>query len=76
MSAKYWSRMRKYSRSRPAITLHFTRQPDDPIILVAVANRPAHDFIMVPDRATDEEQYRLVRDYTRGLTREELAALN
>jgi hypothetical protein len=68
--------MRKYSRARPAITLHFTRQPDDPIIMVALANRPPHDIILLPEGVTDEQMYLLVRAYTKDLTRLELLELN
>lgn len=67
--------MRNYSRARRAVTLHFTRHPGDSIIRVALANRAAHDIITVPDGATDEQLYHLVRDYTKALTRDELAAL-
>lgn len=67
--------MRKYSRARRAVTLHFSRHPGDSVIRVALANRPAHDIILLPPDVTDEQLYHLVRDYTKALTREELAAL-
>lgn len=76
MSAKYWSRMRKHSRAKRAVTLHFTRHPDDVVIRVARANRAAHDIILVPEGATDADLYHLVRDYTRDLSRLDLFILS
>lgn len=64
--------MRRFSRSQRAVTLHFTRHPGDSVILVALANRPAHDLILLPGRLTDEQLYQKVREYTRDLTRHEL----
>lgn len=75
MSAKYWSRQRRFSRADRAVTLHFTRHPGDTVIRVALANAPAHDIILVPPGSSDEQQYRLVRDYTRDLTRSDLRTL-
>lgn len=76
MSARYWSRSRTYSRAHRAVTLHFTRHPGDTIIRVALANRPAHDLILVPEGANDLELYHLVRDYAKALTRAELQDLS
>lgn len=64
--------MRKFTRTQRAVTLHFIRHPGDGVIMVALANRPAHDLIMVPAGATDADMYALVRDYTKELTRHEL----
>lgn len=75
MNARYWSRMRKYSRTRRALVLHFTRHPGDNTIRVALANRAAHDIILLPEGATDQRMYELVRDYTKDLTRLELLQL-
>lgn len=75
MSARYWSRQRRFSRADRAVTLHFTRHPGDDVIRVALANAPAHDIILVPPGSSDEQQYLLVRDYTRALTRPEVRAL-
>lgn len=76
MSAKYWCRSRKYSRARPAARLHFTRHPDDSVIRVALANRPAHDIILIPEGADDKALYHLVSDYSKALTRPELHHLH
>ena len=75
MSGKYWSRVKKYSRAERAVLLHFTRHPEDLIIRVARTNQPAHDIIIVPPGASDAEQYRLVRDYVRHLSRDDLRHL-
>jgi hypothetical protein len=68
--------MRKYSSSRRALTLHFTRHPGDHVIRVALANRPAHDIILLPEGVTDEQMYLLVRAYTKDLTKLDLLELN
>lgn len=64
--------MRKFTRTQRAVTLHFLRHPGDSVIMVALANRPAHDLIVVPAGASDARMYEMVRDYTKDLTRHEL----
>jgi hypothetical protein len=76
LSARYWARTRKFSRTRRALVLHFTLYPGDVVIRVALANRAAHDIILVPPGATDSVLYRLVRDYTKDLTRPELTLID
>jgi hypothetical protein len=68
--------MRKFTRTQRAVTLHFTRHPGDALIRVALANRPAHDIILLPEHVTDQDMYHLVRSYTKDLTREELHHMN
>lgn len=75
MSAHYWSRQCRFSRSERAVTLHFTRHPDDVVIRVALKNQPAHDVIVAPAELPDRQLFLLVRDYTRALTRPEVRAL-
>lgn len=67
--------MRRYSSTKRALVLHFTRHPGDPFLRVALANHPAHDIILLPDGVTDSAMYHLVRDYTRALTKLELLTL-
>jgi hypothetical protein len=72
VSARYWSRQRKFTRTQRAVTLHFTRHPGDSVIRVALANRPAHDIILLPPGVTNAGMYHLVRGYAKDLTRHEL----
>jgi hypothetical protein len=76
MTARYWSRQRKFSRRRVALTLHFTRHPGDCIIRVALRNRPAHDLIVVPPGASDKDMFLQVQQYARAVTRDEARALS
>jgi len=71
----YWSRQKKFTRTEPALTLHFTHHPGDVIIRVALANRPAHDLIVAPPGSSDQALFLLVRDYVRDLTRTEAKQL-
>ena len=67
--------MRKYSSSKRALVLHFTRHPGDPFIRVALANHRAHDIILLPEGTTTVGMYQLVSAYTKALTKLELLTL-
>lgn len=67
--------MRKYSSSKRALVLHFTRHPGDSIIRVALANHRAHDIILLPPGITDAGMYQLVTQYTKALTKLDLLKL-
>lgn len=68
--------MRKFTRTQRAVVLHFTRHPGDTVIQVALANRAAHDIILLPEGVTDEGMYLLVTGYTKALTRLDLLELH